>query len=247
MALDRDGYLRVQDQTRKGDWHSHIAPAYPPFYMSPKGAEAEFGPNARFFKKDIAEAKKLLAAAGFPDGLSFKMFSSHDTYGAAWKQNNELVSSTITEAGFKAEVVFQPYASYIQSTYLGKIPEGIAFGPLIGSARDPDDIFMRVYASSSPRHNWGGTAIPEMAQIDAMFAKQRKLLNLQDRIKEIKEIQRVMAESMLIVPVHAPALFGYAQPWVLNIYWKCSLRRSCHGRGMEQASRAEDASVRTAT
>jgi peptide/nickel transport system substrate-binding protein len=220
MALDRDGYLRVQDQTKKGDWHSHIAPAYPPFYMSPKTNEAEFGPNAKYFKRDIAEAKKLMAAAGYADGLPFKMFSSHDTYGAVWKQNNELISSTISEAGFKAEVVFQPYAAYIQSIYLGKIPEGLALGPLIGSARDPDDIFYRVYASASPRHNWGGTPIPEMAQIDAMFAKQRKLLDLQERVKEIKEIQRVMAESMLIIPIHAPALFGWAQPWVQNLYWK---------------------------
>jgi peptide/nickel transport system substrate-binding protein len=220
MLLDRDGYLRVQDQTRKGDYHSHISPAYPPFYMSPKNNEADYGPNAKYFKRDPAEAKKLMAAAGFPEGLSFKMFSSFDTYGAVWKQNNELISSTILEHGLKAEIVFQPYASYIQSTYLGKFNEGIALGPFIGAARDPDDIFFRVYASVSPRHNWGGTPIPEMADLDARFVKQRKILDTQERVQEIREIQRVMAESMLMVPVHAAAYFGYAQPWLQNLNWK---------------------------
>ena len=31
--------------------------------------EKEFGPNAKYFKLDLAEAKKLLAAAGFPNGF----------------------------------------------------------------------------------------------------------------------------------------------------------------------------------
>jgi peptide/nickel transport system substrate-binding protein len=50
-ALDRDGYLKVQDQTGKGDWHSFISPALAPFYMSPKNDAQEFGPNAKYFKE----------------------------------------------------------------------------------------------------------------------------------------------------------------------------------------------------
>ncbi len=220
LALDRDGYLKIQDQTGKGDWHSHISAALAPYYMSPKNAAAEFGPNAKWFKKDIAESKKLLAAAGYPDGLSFKMTGNVDRYGSEAKQLWELVAQTVTEAGFKPELVFQEYGAYIQSTYLGKMTEGIGIGPLIGSPRDPDDIFSQNFASNSARHNWGGTPIPEMADLDARFAKQRKILKLDDRVKEIKEIQRVMAESMMMVPYNANALFGYVQPWVQGYYDK---------------------------
>ncbi|HWO73506.1 MAG TPA: ABC transporter substrate-binding protein [Dehalococcoidia bacterium] len=35
--------------------------------LDPQGKD--FGPNSRFFKKDLAEAKKLLAAAGYPNGV----------------------------------------------------------------------------------------------------------------------------------------------------------------------------------
>jgi peptide/nickel transport system substrate-binding protein len=220
MALDRDGYLRVQDQTKKGDWMSHISPAMAPYFMSPLKAKAEFGPNAKYFEKNIAEAKKLMEAAGVGSGITFKLRANVDRYGPAAKQAWELFANTITEAGFKAELVYEEYGAYIQSTFLGKIPEGAAVGPFIGAPRDPDDILMRLYWSESPRHNWGGTPIPEMAQLDAMFVKQRTLLNLQERISYMKEIQRAMAESMLVIPYHATAGYAYSNPYLNNYNWK---------------------------
>lgn len=220
MALDRDGYLKVQDLTRKGDWLSHISIAMAPYYMSPKSAKAEFGPNAKYYEKNIAEAKKLLEAAGVTTPLSFKLRANVDRYGAEAKQAWELFANTITEAGFKPELVYEEYGAYIQSTFLGKIPDGAAVGPFIGAPRDPDDIFSRLYSSASPRHNWGGTPIPEMAQIDAMFDKQRTLLDLQERIKYIKDIQRTMAESMLVVPYHGSAGYAWSSPNLVNYYWK---------------------------
>ncbi len=222
MALDRDGYLKIQDQTGKGDWSSHIAPAHAPFFMSPRGDAQEFGPNARYFRRDIAEAKKLLAAAGYPDGFGFKLVANVDRYGAESKQAWELFAQTITEAGFKPELTYQEYGAYIQSTYLGKIAEGCACGPLHGNMRDPDELVFRSYWSKSARHQWGGAPIAEQADLDARFLKQRRLLNTQERVKEVKDIQRVMAESMLVVPYHSSAGWYYTQPWMQNFHLKAS-------------------------
>jgi len=219
-ALDRDGYLKVQDLTKKGDWMSHLSPAMAPYFMSPKTNASEFGPNAKYFQLNIAEAKKLLEAAGFPNGFNFKLRANVDRYGAEAKQAWELFAQTLPDAGFRPELVYEEYGAYIQSTFLGKIPEGAAVGPFIGAPRDPDDILTRLYASASPRHNWGGTPIPEMAELDAHFDKQRTILDQQERIKELKEIQRLMAESMLTVPYHASAGYQYEQPWVLNFFSK---------------------------
>ncbi|MGK2965039.1 MAG: ABC transporter substrate-binding protein [Tepidiformaceae bacterium] len=223
MALDRDGYLKVQDPTGEGDWSSFMGPAMRPYYMSPKNDAAEFGPNAKYFQKNITEAKALLTAAGYPDGLSFKIISNVDRYGAVLQQAWELVSSTISEAGFNAENVYQEYSAYIQSTYVGNLPEdSVGLGPLIGTVLDPDDMFFTSYSSTSNRHQWGGTPIPEMADLDSRFVKQRTILDLDERIEAVKEIQRVMADSMLTVMLHSVPGVNYVQPWVKNSYWKSS-------------------------
>jgi peptide/nickel transport system substrate-binding protein len=80
MSWDRDLYIssfyNLDKFTQAGlptatSWNSHL-----PFtdsygaggwFLDPKGKD--FGDNAKYFKFDLAEAKKLMAAAGFPNGF----------------------------------------------------------------------------------------------------------------------------------------------------------------------------------
>ena len=76
MAIDRDTYLdtfhNVSNMAKEGiqidnRWDSHLISSQEGWWLDPKGKD--FGPNAKYFKFDLAEAKKLLAAAGFPSGF----------------------------------------------------------------------------------------------------------------------------------------------------------------------------------
>ena len=88
-------------------------------------------------------------------------------------------------------------------------------GPIIGTVLDPDDIFMTCYWSGSARHNWQGSSPPsEVAVLDAMFLKQRTILDVEERTDYIHDIQRKMAESMLWVPTVNAGALSYVQPWV---------------------------------
>jgi peptide/nickel transport system substrate-binding protein len=218
MIIDRDGMLKVQDGTGKGGYMSHQPPGQAPFFIDPR--DPKFGANAKYYKRDLTAAKQLLSAAG-AEGFSFKLIGNVDRYGPEAKQAWELITASLQEAGLKPELVFQEYATYIQTIFLGKMAEGnCAVGPFIGSANDPDDIFAALYWSKSARHNWGGTPIAEQAEIDTRIEKQRSILDLNERIEYVKEIQRFMADSMLTVPYHLSAGYAYAQPWMKNFSLK---------------------------
>ncbi len=218
MIMDRDGMLKVQDGTGKGSYMSHQPPAMAPYFLDPR--DAKFGPNGKYFKRNLTEAKALLSAAS-AEGLQFKLIANVDRYGAEYKQIWELTTASFQEAGLKPELVYQEYATYIQSTFLGKIPAGTAaMGPFIGSANDPDDVFAALYWTKSARHNWGGTPIPEQAEIDTRIEKQRTILVTKERIEYIHEMQRLMADSMLTVPYHLSAGYLYSQPWLKNFHLK---------------------------
>ncbi len=75
---------------------------FPGMWLDPQGAE--FGDNAKYFTlgsraDDIAEAKKLLSAAGFPDGFEFK----HLQYPLGFGQQpaQDIIEGMMAEAGMQ--------------------------------------------------------------------------------------------------------------------------------------------------
>ncbi|MDT7943033.1 MAG: ABC transporter substrate-binding protein [Dehalococcoidia bacterium] len=216
LAMDREGMLKALDPTGKGGYHSAIS-QLPPWWLDPKSPD--FGPNARYFQRNVAEAKRLLEAAGYPNGLDVKMYYS-PVYGAAFNQMVELVAATVKDAGFRVTLVPQEYAAYLSTTFRGNIRDGIATGPLMGSPVDPEHIFSTVYHPNSPRHNWGGTGPGSIAQDKTlldMFDKQRTELDLQRRIALVHDIQRYLAQKMYLVPHVAPA--GVSGYWADMVGW----------------------------
>jgi ABC-type transport system substrate-binding protein len=96
--------------------------AFKGWYLDPKDPKA-FGENAKYFttgdrKKDLAEAKSLLSAAGFASGLTFK----HVTYpiSPAQQRPMDVIEGIISEAGFKVSgqervTIPQIFSDYINN------------------------------------------------------------------------------------------------------------------------------------
>ena len=95
-----------------------------------------------------------------------------------------------------------------------------SLGPIFGNVLDPDDIYFACYWSGSTRHNWSGTPPPEQAKVDALYLKQRTILNIEERTAVTQDIQREMAEYFLVIPVVNGPAVNYIQPWVKNAYHK---------------------------
>ena len=165
LSMDRDGILSATDDTGRGGWHSPLS-QIAPYWLDPKDLDAfgetfEGEDSGLTFHRDIAKARALLAAAGFPEGIQATLHGTAD-YGATVVNLYEACASSASEAGFQFEFFFKEYAAYIASIFRGNFPDDwdgesshLAIGPLYGGATDPEDIWAAVYARTSGRHNWG--------------------------------------------------------------------------------------------
>jgi hypothetical protein len=68
--------------------------------LDPQGKD--FGPNAKYFKHDIPEAKKLVAAAGHPNGFDYTAhYVTTAFYGANFPKWAEVVMGMAVDAGMR--------------------------------------------------------------------------------------------------------------------------------------------------
>ena len=219
LSLDRQAILEAEDNTKQGAWQTCLSPLAP-FYMDPRDQET-FGENVEYFHRDIARAKQLFDAAGYPaddDGVHIRdvqVLGNRDRYGAPWANYMETVMLSAAEAGITYQFQFKEYAAYIASWFRGEIMEDHEFGILLGPfivPVEPDDILFTVYHPDSGRHNWG--AGPGDPSEDATFVKmlndQRAETDAEARLQLVQDIQRYCAEKMYIIPTpRGASVYGF--------------------------------------
>jgi ABC-type transport system substrate-binding protein len=106
--------------------------------------------NARYFQHDIAEAKKLLSAAGHPSGVEahFRYAISGHPYGVEYNKSIEVIAGMIPDAGFKHKFTEMNFAGEFRGVVQnggGKF-DGLSFINSF-SVPDPSDFFFRFYNS----------------------------------------------------------------------------------------------------
>src|SRR5690606_18435193 len=69
------------------------------WFLDPQGSE--FGENAKFYHLNLEEAKKLMAAAGYPDGVEYPSTFASDSYGPEYLRQIEIQEGMAAEAGFR--------------------------------------------------------------------------------------------------------------------------------------------------
>jgi len=233
MSIDRPGILATLDKPGAvggGAGLTHVS-QYDRFWLDPIKEASEFGENAKYFAQNITEAKALLSAAGFADGVDITANSS-SVYGPGFGAQMNAVAASAREAGFRMELNLGEYGGYISTTFLGDIPAGsIGLAPLMGSPIDPHNIFFTIFHPSSARHNWGPKgAVPAAelpkandptpagdAELLQLWNKQAEELDTDARVELVRDVQRLMAERMWLVPWTGVSTAYVYQPWVKNI------------------------------
>jgi ABC-type transport system substrate-binding protein len=181
----------------------------PSYWLNPdKGELGEFSKNYAF---DIAEAKKLVAAAGYNEPIPLTYFFNSSNSGAT-AQRQELIQDFFKQSGlFRLELSGVPSSSYNELITVSQQFDGIQqeSGP---NGDEIDYILFRDYHKSQRN----GATFPD-AKMDEYAEATRRETDFNKRVALIKEIQLYAAQKMYY-PTGSSlyTTFSFRWPWLHN-------------------------------
>src|SRR5439155_16139275 len=227
MMIDRDlfadTWYNVSKFTSQGlpvkiAWSSVVpATEYTGWWLDPQGKD--FGPNARYYKHDPAEAKKLVAAAGFANGVDYVATRAKGNYGPEYDRQIDIMEGMAKEAGFRPQTNGVDYTTVLipQYEHVHGDFEGTGWMLRPQSSSDPIEKLAEYTFSGS-----GGNFIgmdPDVKgtfagdpYVDDLIRKSRSELDANKRKSIISDLQRHMAEGMYVIRPPSGAT-GFALAW----------------------------------
>ncbi|MGH7304661.1 MAG: ABC transporter substrate-binding protein [Candidatus Rokuibacteriota bacterium] len=152
----------------------------------------KLGEGAKYYKHDPAEAKRLLAAAGYPNGFPGAMCFT--TYGSPVLVDiMQLVQKDLKTVGIDVKIDQKEYGAYIATCFYGKF-DSMAFGPQTGFLEPDNFLFGQYY----PEELKNQSHINDPVVAD-MLVRQRRTLDVAKRREIIYDIQRHLAKQQYYV------------------------------------------------
>ncbi len=187
MAIDRQGIL---DAVAEG-----VGVMNPPVPAALKDWTLpidQLGEGAKYYKHNPAEAKKLLAAAGYPNG--FPASICFTTYGSTTLVDSaQLVIKQLKDVGIDAKLDQKEYGAYVSTCFYGNFPS-MAYGPQTPFLEPDNFVFGQYYPGELK--NQSHINDPVVAD---MLVRQRRTFDVGKRREIINEIQRHLAKQQYYV------------------------------------------------
>ena len=236
-AIDRDLYSdtfgNISNFTSQGlpvdTAYNTALPAseFKGWWLDPQ--EKDFGPNAVFYKYDIAEARKLLAAAGFPNGISVisNQIGSND-YGADYAKYIEVMEGMASDAGFQFQKEIQNYSTNWMSEFRDShgFFEGVAYRALPRTPDPGDQLYVEYNSNGSVYYGFDADGRGLMAKdgpytgdpiANDLTGKMKVEFDQEKRMQYAQELQRHLAKMQyMFLQMGASSSFQLAWPVVRN-------------------------------
>jgi len=152
----------------------------------------KLGEGAKYYKHDPVEAKRLLAAAGYPNGFPGTVcFTDYGT--PVLVDIMQLVQKDLKNVGIDVKIDQKEYGAYIATCFYGKF-DSMTFGPQTGFLEPDNFLFGQYY----PEELKNQSHINDPVVAD-MLIRQRRTLDLAKRREIIYDIQRHLAKQQYYV------------------------------------------------
>lgn len=213
LALDRDELISVLFEG-KGYMNNSVPAGLASSWLDPRSAD--MGPSAKYFKRDVDAAKKLLADAGFSGGMKVPFISTQNAYGNTFNSSIEVVIKHLKDIGIQADFRPQDYAAYIGSTFLGKFDPGTMVWGLQTQFNEAHYYLFNMYHPTGTRNH----ASVNDPQLTAMIEKETATLDKAARKTLLFDIQRYLGDKQYYVIGPTGSVNIATQPWVKNFFYQ---------------------------
>jgi len=161
-----------------------------------------------YYKHDVAEAKRLMAEAGYPNGYDAEMVTTAATAGGA---NYVGIQQKVAEAGFRI------HYKELESAVLTGLRNDKNFKDFIAGSQDSGyDMEMNIYrlwASPEATRNYGSVDDKILADL---AVKQRYELDYDKRIQIARQVHARYLEIIPQFNVMSPHRMTVRHPWIHN-------------------------------
>ncbi len=168
------------------------SPVEVPMPPSAFGYPADFKNNPY----DPEKAKKLLAEAGYPNGLKVRFKINQ---AAMYSKPSEVIQEQLRKVGINAELELMERATYLDDV-TKKFNYDISLYVITALLPDADYVcYTRLH--SSMLGNGNNFTVTNIPQLDAALDKGRSSQNREERLAAYKEVSQIVKDEAPIVPV----------------------------------------------
>ena len=168
------------------------------------------------YRFDPAAAKKLLAEAGYPNGISldFWYLPIARPFFPLPKPIAEAISADLAAVGVKVNLKTEDYAKYLKDRYVEPGFDMYMIG-WTGDYGDPDNFYSAFYGpGGSDDINWNP------AELNTLLEKGRAAVTKEDKAKIYAQIHEMTYNANYRIPIVHSQPFGaartYVKGWIAN-------------------------------
>jgi peptide/nickel transport system substrate-binding protein len=171
----------------------------------------QLGPEGRnLYEYSTADAKRLLAEAGHPNGFKTQVEAPGTGYGPDFLDFVQTTVKNWKAAGIDADLKLKEYGAFISATIYGKFDQ--MFLGLRGAWTDPEAYFYRWFMPGQPLNVWGVND----PRLTDMINLQRRTFDVAKRKQIVFDIQRYLAEQAYFGADGSVKVVSAWEPYIKN-------------------------------